>query len=402
LKGYNKEAMGEEDAKDPPTQLEKKIIRQIEYYFGDKNLPRDKFLQEKIHQDNGWVTLECLTTFNRLKSLSTDFDEIFKALEKSKSGLLELDTTNKKIRRNLEKAVPSRIDHEANRLAKLKTLYVKGFPTEYTLDNIEEFFEGKGDVIFIKMRRDDTSKFKGSIFVEFATQEMANNFLQQDLAIDESVLEKMTREDYYKKKDEEKKAGKGKGKQNEGDKEETEDKDAFVAGCVIHFKGAGEGTSREDLKALFGGTYDIKWVDFNRNDTEGFIQFKEEGTAQKAIDTLKEANGGKVMINGVEATLRVVEGEEETKYWEKSKKDRQTMRQKKASKGNRNRGNKRSRQETSSNVKNGGTKPKGSGQHKRFDNDDNDDVKEEKEEIKEDTNKEVNEGEPEAKKVKAE
>ena len=48
-------------------------------------------------------------------------------------------------------------------------------------------------VIFIKMRRDDTSKFKGSIFVEFATQEMANNFLQQDLAIDESVLEKMTR-----------------------------------------------------------------------------------------------------------------------------------------------------------------------------------------------------------------
>ena len=73
-----------------------------------------------------------------------------------------------------------------------------------------------------------------------------------------------------------------------------------------------------------------------------------------------------------------------------------------ASKGNRNRGNKRSRQETSSNVKNGGTKPKGSGQHKRFDNDDNDDVKEEKEEIKEDTNKEVNEGEPEAKKVKAE
>ena len=43
------------------------------------------------------------------------------------------------------------------------------------------------------MRRDDTSKFKGSIFVEFATQEMANNFLQQDLAIDETVLEKMTR-----------------------------------------------------------------------------------------------------------------------------------------------------------------------------------------------------------------
>ena len=41
---------------------------------------------------------------------------------------------------------------------------------------------------------------------------------------------------------------------------------------------------------------------------QGFIQFKEEGTAQKAIDSLKEANDGKVMINGVETTLRVVEG----------------------------------------------------------------------------------------------
>ena len=37
---------------------------------------------------------------------------------------LKLDTANKKIRRSLEKAVPTTIDFEANRLAKLKTLYV--------------------------------------------------------------------------------------------------------------------------------------------------------------------------------------------------------------------------------------------------------------------------------------
>ena len=30
---------------DEMSPLEKKIIRQIEYYFGDFNLPRDKFLQ---------------------------------------------------------------------------------------------------------------------------------------------------------------------------------------------------------------------------------------------------------------------------------------------------------------------------------------------------------------------
>ena len=58
----------------PPNQLERKIIRQIEvsgriqradfhatvtcvdriqFYFGDRNLPRDNFLQEKIKEDEG-------------------------------------------------------------------------------------------------------------------------------------------------------------------------------------------------------------------------------------------------------------------------------------------------------------------------------------------------------------
>lgn len=43
------------------------------------------------------------------------------------------------------------------------------------------------------MRRDGPDAFKGSIFVEFATQEIANDFLKQELKIGETVLEKMTR-----------------------------------------------------------------------------------------------------------------------------------------------------------------------------------------------------------------
>jgi hypothetical protein len=31
-----------------PSPLEKKIIRQIEHYFGDYNLPRDKFIQVRM------------------------------------------------------------------------------------------------------------------------------------------------------------------------------------------------------------------------------------------------------------------------------------------------------------------------------------------------------------------
>lgn len=86
--------------------LDSKIRRQIEYYFGDINLPRDKFLQEKIKEDDGWVSLDVLLTFKRLASLTTDQDVIVKALEKSENKLVEVSEDKKKIRRNPEQAPP--------------------------------------------------------------------------------------------------------------------------------------------------------------------------------------------------------------------------------------------------------------------------------------------------------
>lgn len=86
--------------------LENKIIKQIEYYFGDINLPRDKFLQEKIKEDDGWIPLDVLLTFKRLANLSSDQEVIAKAVEKSESGLVEVSEDKKKLRRNPEKAAP--------------------------------------------------------------------------------------------------------------------------------------------------------------------------------------------------------------------------------------------------------------------------------------------------------
>lgn len=36
-----------------------------QYYFGDHNLPRDRFLKEQLQVDDGWVTLETMLKFNR-------------------------------------------------------------------------------------------------------------------------------------------------------------------------------------------------------------------------------------------------------------------------------------------------------------------------------------------------
>ena len=53
-------------------ELEAKIVRQIEHYFGDYNLPRDKFLKETIKEDDGWVPMTTMLNFQRLAALSTD------------------------------------------------------------------------------------------------------------------------------------------------------------------------------------------------------------------------------------------------------------------------------------------------------------------------------------------
>lgn len=62
----------------------------FQYYFGDANLSRDKFLKEEIQKDDGWVPVATLLTFNRLKALSNDSSVVVKALEKSTNDLLEV------------------------------------------------------------------------------------------------------------------------------------------------------------------------------------------------------------------------------------------------------------------------------------------------------------------------
>ncbi|XP_004417755.1 PREDICTED: lupus La protein homolog, partial [Odobenus rosmarus divergens] len=46
--------MAENGDNEKMAALKAKICHQIEYYFGDFNLPRDKFLKEQIKLDEGW------------------------------------------------------------------------------------------------------------------------------------------------------------------------------------------------------------------------------------------------------------------------------------------------------------------------------------------------------------
>ena len=331
--------------------FEKKITKQIEYYFGDKNLPRDKFLLQKIEEDDGWVTMDCLLTFSRLKTIVHGM--IGDALRANGSGLIEVDETNTKLRRT--KPVPEMND-EYNLISKEKTIYCKGFPETTTLDEIEEFFEDKGKCVNISMRRifGEKKTFKGSVFAEFATKEEANAFVaRKDLKFKDNELTYMSKSDYFNAKFSAKKEKTKNGKkQSEGeqnkttDEEEKEDDDKYPRGRVIHFSGAGDQTSREDIKEIFNlEGYAVKWVNFSIGDKEGFVRYANDGDAEKAMKALLEKHENKVTLRDEETTLRVVEGDEEKDYWKKVREDMDSRRNKKGGKkpyrhGNMKRGRK--------------------------------------------------------------
>jgi len=197
----------------PPSIIEKKIIRQVEYYYGDYNLPRDRFLRELINEHpDGWVSMDHMLTFKRLADLSRDADFIMEALCKSQADLMEVDFVNRRIRRKPEKQLPEQNESRQMEVDE-RTLFINGFRKETTLDDILEYFEhqiegvsnvrmryyrndrtrASGDAngnpenmndtnsrsIFVKNENVDTRRFMGSIFVTFNSKTLSSKFMNE-------------------------------------------------------------------------------------------------------------------------------------------------------------------------------------------------------------------------------
>ena len=287
--------------------VELQIIQQVEYYFGDANLRKDKFMKQTLDENDGWMPLATLLKFNRLKKLSDDADVISGSLKKSTSGLLEVAEDNTKVRRSLSRPVPELTD-SVKKETNVRTVYIKGFPTTFKLEDIESFLaaEGfaKGVIGNVVLRRQLESRdFKGSVFVEFINLETSEKFLESKHSLEGSdeALITLSRNDYYKKKEDERKELRGKVRESAvaaaaevaGQIEEEELK--FEPECVLCFDKCGPETTREALKALFGRFEDIQWVNFMKGETCGKIRFANAGGATKALEAVrKESEDGTV------------------------------------------------------------------------------------------------------------
>lgn len=162
------------------------IRKQVEFYFSDSNLPRDRFLLAKTEENpQGFVPLSTLLTFNRLKKMGVASVEMLSAAVKS-STVLVLDDTKTKVRRSdplpEESMFPTRSVH-------LKG-WVPGGP-EPNLDHLYKLFSPSGTVLSIKIRRwkDDAGArhFRGSIFVEMDSPEAAERVAADNYEVEIEV-----------------------------------------------------------------------------------------------------------------------------------------------------------------------------------------------------------------------
>ncbi|KAM9304951.1 lupus La protein [Gastrophryne carolinensis] len=338
--------MAENGDKEQISDLDTKICQQIEYYFGDHNLPRDKFLKEQVTLDDGWVPLETMIKFNRLNQLTKDFDTILKALKKSKTGLIEIDEEKQKIRRSPSKPLPENTEEYKNAI-KHRSVYIKGFQQDTTLDEIKQWLDNKGPIENIQMRRTIDKTFKGSVFIVFETEEAAKSFLEnKDHKFKDSDMTILSKDEYFAKKNEERKQkyseSKAKGKRDKADAQKQAEESEMKSleeqtGCLLKFSGELDNmTSREDIHELFHDHGEIKWIDFSRGAMEGIILFKSD--AKAALEKAKEANDGKLTLKDKDVTWELLEGDVEMAALKKIMENQQESYNKRKGKGGRNQG----------------------------------------------------------------
>ena len=118
-------------------------------------------MKEELAKDDGWVPVDTLLTFNRMKSLTQDRGTVITALRTPHPNTdhgIEISEDETRIRRK----VPY-VELTEEQVAELnaRTIHFKGITQDATLDEIRAFCSQYGKVISVEMRRmREDRKFK--------------------------------------------------------------------------------------------------------------------------------------------------------------------------------------------------------------------------------------------------
>ncbi|CAN7993952.1 unnamed protein product, partial [Ixodes hexagonus] len=170
------------DAKSPAAKMEKRKLRrrkkrlfngireQMEFYFSDANLRKDRFMAELVQEnEEGYVDLEVFLTFHKIQSFTNDAKVIATALESSE--ILKLNDEKTKVKRATKLEYKHNVDD--------CTLYVERLPLNADHAWLKTAFSKHGQVLYVSLPRyRHNGKIKGFAFVEFSSPEEVDKACQ--------------------------------------------------------------------------------------------------------------------------------------------------------------------------------------------------------------------------------
>ncbi|KAJ1487740.1 hypothetical protein T484DRAFT_1940886 [Baffinella frigidus] len=277
------------------------IARQVKFYFSDSNLPTDNFLKAEIAKDGvGFVNIEILASFRRMKILGASIEDIAEAARDNTD--LEVSEDGQKVRRL--SAVPEgdvTID---------RTIYVEPFEGKVFADvqrDVALTLAHLGEVRCVRMVHDFHGK-GGGVFIEMASEEQALRCTQATLkqaGRGGEVLEVCMKRDWKQKQ---RKQRIEQRREYEARKREEpdaggEDKEEKTmknlprnhSGIWVKLTELDTGVSRQAVADAFGRYGPVKYVEMHANNNSAIIRYGAQSHASAAVAEFDEERGTPVL-----------------------------------------------------------------------------------------------------------
>ncbi|KAJ7373104.1 La- protein 7 [Desmophyllum pertusum] len=151
-------------------KIKAQLQDQIEFYFGDANLHKDRFMKQEMNKHpEGFVAISIIASFNRMKQITEDIKLVIKAIKMS--SMLEVNEDDTMVRRKTPVPEPKNVDAE--------TIYIEKLPPYADHDWLKGIFSKYGKVVYVSIPRfKQTGDVKGFAFVEFESAKAAQEAVE--------------------------------------------------------------------------------------------------------------------------------------------------------------------------------------------------------------------------------